>query len=203
MITVVVNDRETNKIYPELNIRYKNEKYVKVIPISDIEQAEKTGLYLFVGNNTKIDTTVPHIDLSDSKLMPSVNKGHTIEQLRELLLDGIIEFVSEDQIIGMDLCDLFSAMQESTNVKIGIMNSNEILEEGREIESALMNTFPNYDECKAVYIYFKGVLQLIEAAEIAEEVCRIIGEKNVIYAVRYDEAYEDSCCIVTLCFCQN
>lgn len=202
MITIVVNGRKTDKIYLELKLRYKTAKYVKVISSSDMEKADETELYLFVGEDKKIDTNVLHVDFSDSKLLPHVNKKHTIEELRVLLLDGITEFVSADQIIGMDLHDLLCAMQGCTDINICVIDSKEILEKNWDIGTVLTKMQLDTDECNAAYLYFRGIAQLLEAADIAEEICHAIGKKYTIYTARYDETYEDSYCIVALFFCQ-
>ena len=156
-------------------------------------------VYLFV------DTLIV---IPNDKLLEIVDKRTTMpealkkaDEVLQQSVQGITDLINVPALINLDFADVQTVMRDAgiAHIGIGEATGDEKASEAvqQAVTSPLLET--KIDGAKNVIINITGDVSLFEANEAASYVQELAGdEANIIFGVRYDDAYPDECSITVM-----
>lgn len=159
-----------------------------------------------------IERLKPNVDtlivIPNDKLLEIVDKRTTMpealkkaDEVLQQSVQGITDLINVPALINLDFADVQTVMRDAgiAHIGIGEATGDEKASEAvqQAVTSPLLET--KIDGAKNVIINITGDVSLFEANEAASYVQELAGdEANIIFGVRYDDAYPDECSITVM-----
>lgn len=159
-----------------------------------------------------IERLKPNVDtlivIPNDKLLEIVDKRTTMpealkkaDEVLQQSVQGITDLINVPALINLDFADVQTVMRDAgiAHIGIGEASGDEKASEAvqQAVTSPLLET--KIDGAKNVIINITGDVSLFEANEAASYVQELAGdEANIIFGVRYDDAYPDECSITVM-----
>lgn len=159
-----------------------------------------------------IERLKPNVDtlivIPNDKLLEIVDKRTTMpealkkaDEVLQQSVQGITDLINVPALINLDFADVQTVMRDAGIAHIGIGEATGDDKASEAVQQAVTSPLleTKIDGAKNVIINITGDVSLFEANEAASYVQELAGdEANIIFGVRYDDAYPDECSITVM-----
>ena len=159
-----------------------------------------------------IERLKPNVDtlivIPNDKLLEIVDKRTTMpealkkaDEVLQQAVQGITDLINVPALINLDFADVQTVMRDAGIAHIGIGEASGDDKASQAVQQAVTSPLleTKIDGAKNVIINITGDVSLFEANEAASYVQELAGDDaNIIFGVRYDDAYPDECSITVM-----